>query len=159
MSSQDAGEWDSAAWRRARDAKLLEWLGDPDAVQAILAVSTAAEVWDDAYDRDKEPDMDAAMTALFLVLPMNRFWAAHQNWFTPIITVAINAWMDARVMEKSDDQTQRAEAFVLRNFGIELALLAIFILRGFAVMRALSMDVREFFRHQSFRQWEQEHGH
>jgi len=147
-------EWDSTDWRAARDAKMMEWIGDRDAVACILMISNVAEAWDDVFDQDHKPDIDTAMVSLMVTLPMNPFWSKCQQWFQPLLVLCINAWLDARDME-AGTRDDKVQAFVLRNLGIELVQQAVFVLHGFARMREVSRDVRRFFEHESFFEWEQ----
>lgn len=148
-------QWDSEEWRKLRDEKMMAWLGNRDAVDCVNAISTAAEAWDDIYDGDPA-DIDSAMVSLLLGLPMNPFWRQFNAWLQPIVLVCINAWMDARVMEKGP-QEDKIRAFVLRNLGIELVMSAAFLLYGYEHMRNISMEVRRFFDNEQFAEWEAEH--
>jgi len=153
----DLAGWDTLNWRQRRDAVMLDWLGDAAAVECLVAISTAAEAWDDAYDGDKNADFDAAFAALFVQLPLNPFWQKAQGWLMPLVVACVNAWMDAREMEKGGHES-KVRAFMLRNLGLELVPAAVFYLHGYARMRELSMEIRAFFDHERFDDWEREHG-
>lgn len=146
--------WDSDDFRDVRNRKMFEWIGNWDAVNCIVALSTVAEAWDDWHDKDKPADIDAAMTILLVGLPQNAWWYENQRWFLPIVVMSVNAWLDSRTLEISENRTHRAEAFVLRNLAIELVQSAVFFCHGWEAMRACSLEVREFFRHETFDDWE-----
>jgi hypothetical protein len=60
-------EFDTPQWRVDRDARLMAWVQNPYAVQFILAIGDAAELWDDLIDQDKPihaPDVNRVFTTL-----------------------------------------------------------------------------------------------
>ena len=152
--------WDSPDWRKERDAKMLRWMcGNEDAVRVCVQTSHIADVWDDLKDGDKKPteqEIAHAFESMMIRLQTNPFYLANHAMLTAIIVVAINAWHDANGWEKGEDW-QREQAFYLRNFGIEIAIMCAFLTGGYDHLRRVSAEMREFFHHETFKTWE--HGH
>lgn len=148
-------EWDSEQWREARDAQFRAWLGDESAVECIVMISSIVEAWDDLIDGDAVEPERINRTFLFALVGMhrNRFWRQFGDQLLPIMMSCINAWMDSNEWQKGD-RKQRMMAFYLRNMGIELIQAAAFCLGGFERMREISLDVRKFFMHESYEDWE-----
>lgn len=149
--------WDSEPWRQARDAKLREWLGDEDAMQALVTISAAVELWDDLIDGDPVDHevINATMFNAMVSLGFNPWWRAHQDRLLPIMQAAVLAWLDSNAM-RGGDLEDRRYAYVLRNMGLELVLMGITICRGFGYARQVSVEVRRFFRHETFEEWDAE---
>lgn len=153
--------WDSEAFRTARDAKLREWLlGNEDAVLINVQVSHIAEVWDDLKDGDglpTEKQIAHAFESAMIHLQTNPLYLANHAMLTGFVIVAINAWHDANALQESADRDERMQAFFLRNLGIEITMLLAFIVGGYNHMRAISAEVRAYFRHETFDGWEKAH--
>lgn len=143
MNNEDQQEFDSAAWRAERDAKLLEWFGgNQSAVDFMVAVSSLCELWDDLDDKDKkvsQSDYDATMWHALVTLPTNEFFNTHKSFFMPLIIAGINAYKDSREMESGDTE-DRAYALTLRLLGLQLPAMIVTVLRGPAAARAMSVD-------------------
>ena len=152
--------WDSDTWRNPRDAKLLHWmLGNEDAVRVCVQTSHIAEVWDDLKDKDREPsdrEIAHAFESAMIRLQTNPFYLQNHAMLTAIITLAINAWHDSEDLRQGDTE-HLIQAFVLRNMGIEIAVMCAFLVGGYDHMRKVSLEMREFFRHETFEQWSAEH--
>lgn len=149
--------FDSQPWRQARDAQLMAWLGDASAVQYVQMVGEASEFFDDLIDKDK-PISDSwivsMMYKLLIDMHVNPFFARYKNELVPIMSVAINAWLDANSLERGTD-TQVSRAYVLRDLTIEILLHSIQLMRGRDYMRAVSLEVREFFLHESLDEYKE----
>ena len=154
-------EWDTEAWRRVRDEKLMGWmLGNVAAVNTVIAISAIAETWDDLYDGDNSPDrarISEAFTLALIKLQVNDFFKANESLFFALMVTAINAWMDANEMQESEDRHQRMMAWFLRSIGHEIANLAAFRVGGWEHMRKVSLEMRLFFQHETFEQLEARH--
>lgn len=156
--SLDAGEmlsetWDGAKWRDLRNAKLMEWLQDPLAVQYVMNLSHFVEIVDDFVDQDKPVSKEDLSHALFSALyhiPANPFFQANKTMLLPITFTCINAWMDSNDLA-SGDETEKALAFTLKGLGVEALLTCIAITRGVEYLRTVSADVRRLLMaHQTF---------
>lgn len=142
-------EFDTPEWCALRDKKLAEWVGNPEALQFIVAFGDICELFDDIIDRDKPIEDDHAIRVLFIVLtelPLNRFFEQYKQNIIPIIITGINAWLDANQLEKGS-KNDRVFAYVLRDWYVELLAFVIFVTRGRDFMRSVSMEVRQFFTH------------
>ena len=152
--------WDTPPWRAERDAKLLEWCcGNQAAVDTVLALSTIAEVWDDLHDGDAQVSaemVNRAFTLAMVKLQVNDFYKANESLFYALTVTAINAWLDANELQRSENQSERMMAFYLRNFGIEIVMMAIFRSGGWEHLRRVSLEVRAFFDHEEFVVYEKE---
>lgn len=143
-------EYDTPAWHTHRDSKLADWVGNPAAVKFIQDVGVIAETWDDLIDGDKPvgpDDINRAFLLALVELPSNPFYDAHRHSLLPMLLAGANAWVDSTTYERSTDLSQKAYAYVLRDWYVEIVLLVIALTKGVPAMRAVSMDVRAFFTH------------
>ena len=139
----------SAEWCKERDEKLLQWIKNPHAVSFVLDIGDAAELWDDLIDQDKpiQPkDVNRVFTRLVTVLPLNPFFDAYKLQLIPLLVAGINAWHDANALEKGSDN-DKAMAYVLRDWYVELTMFVVYLTQGHEAMRELSLDIRRFFSH------------
>ena len=146
---------DSIDWRQVRDAKLLEWFdGDASAVEFVVALSSLAELWDDLIDKDKEPqDINQVFWNAMVVLPCNEFFNAHKAFLMPLIVQSINAFHDSVELEKGDTD-DRAYALTLRNLALQIVPMVVFLKKGFAASRQVSLDSWRFFtQHDDAMSW------
>jgi hypothetical protein len=145
----DGHEFDTEDWRKSRDVKLMEWIGDASAVNFILSFSDLCEVFDDLIDKDKPVTDDDIIRTLFTALvdiPMNPFFAHYRHQLVPVVITGINAWLDANKLERGSDN-DKVFAYVLRDWYAELVSFVIYLTRGRHYLRTVSMDVRTFFTH------------
>ena len=148
---------DSEAWRELRNHKLMEWIGDPNAVAFLLDVFNIGEIWDDLIDGDKpvsHHDISVAFTTALIRLPANPFYQAYQKKLSGCMTSGIHAWLDANEYERGDDN-DKAYAYVLRVWYMELITLVCELLHGFDYTRSISMDVRRFFTHETLEEYKE----
>ena len=161
MSAQLA--WDSEAWRIERDRRQLAWmLGNHQAVEVVTRLSHIAELWDDIIDGDRkatDTEVNFAFESALIHLQTNPFYMRNHATIMAVIVLAVNAWHDANEYQKSGDADQRMQAFYLRNFGIELSMICAFCVGGYEHLRAVSGEIRDFFRRESFTTWEHRHVH
>lgn len=153
-------EWDSEEWRQKRDAILTTWmLGDRAAVECVVMISGISECWDDLIDEERvsEARIHQAFTHAMVGLQLNAFFDRHKGMLLPIIIASINAWMDANALQ-AGTKHERMAAFFMRNFGYELFTVAAFCVGGWSHMREISLEMRRFFWHETFEQWEHSHG-
>lgn len=141
--------FDTAEWHATRDAKLMEWVGDAQAVRFIIDFGDACELFDDLIDRDTEISDEHVTRVLFNVLtemPLNPFFDKWKRQLIPLIVTGINAWLDANALERGSDN-DKVFAYVLRDWYMEFVSFVIYLTRGRDVMRGVSLDVRRFFTH------------
>ena len=147
-------EFDSLVWRKVRDAKLMEWVGDVDAVDWFLEFCQVCEVIDDLVDKDKtveDSNITNILFSVFVEMPLNPFFDAHKSSLCPIMLSGINAWLDANALEQdTSDKKYRIMSYMLRDWYMELLAVIIYITRGRDTMRILSLDIRKFFMSESF---------
>lgn len=135
--------FDSAEWRVRRDAQMLDWFGgNQHALDFVLDIIQIAEVWDAITDRDPIDDaqLDNAMWAAVLRLPLNPFYHKHATYLTPLIVHAINTWKDANVLAKGN-RDQRAVAYTLRHMDLQIVQAVVRLTRGDAVLRQLGPEI------------------
>jgi hypothetical protein len=149
-------EFDSVAWRELRDQKMREWIQDEWAIRFVLDYSDAVELWDDLIDGDKEIDKQHIMRVfvnMLTVLPFNPFFNQYKPVLMPLISAALNAWIDSTSLEKGSDN-DKAIAYVLRDYMHEIFIYTIFLIRGHDYMRSVSLEVRNFFSsHESLEEY------
>lgn len=154
-------EWDSKEWRDLRDKKLMEWFkGDKDAVQCLVEISTISEVWDDLIDRDvalTNAEISSAFVCATIKLPNNPFYASNIAALQPLIIMTVNAWMDSEELVKRSDKKSRMLAFYMRDIGKEIVPLIAFLVGGYAHMRKVSLEIKDFFYFDDYENWELRH--
>jgi exosortase/archaeosortase len=157
-----SGAWDSAAWREMRDAKLLEWLQNADAVRFFLHMSHFVEVFDDLVDQDvpvSEKDLAHAVFSALYHIPANPFFNAHRAALLPVVFTCTNAWLDSNDLA-GGSESEKALAYTLKGLGVEVLLSCIAITRGTEYLRTVSADVRRvFMAHQPFADYCKETAH
>ena len=147
---------DSEAWRKQRNALLAGWVGDEAAVRWFLDFCHVCEIFDDLVDGDKPVGPDAVSSLIFDVLvemPLNPFFDTFKSSLCPLIVSGVNAWLDANTMERRGTKDDLIKAFVLRDWYMEILSTVIYLTRGRDAMRALSMEIRDFFQSESFRSY------
>ena len=152
-------QFDTPEWLQIRDKKLIEWIGDPSAVEFIQILGMSTELFDDLVDRDKEiseAQIFSLIMSLWVKLPFNSFWNAHKGFLMPVLLMSINAWQDANVLEKGEGSDQ-VYAYVFRNLTLQVLPMVIFILHGEQRMRELSLEMHRFFTgHETYEQYKGE---
>lgn len=139
-------EYDSEEWRGARNAMLERILGNHEAMRFLRLVMEIGEQWDDVVDGDKEATPQNINRLLWLAiveLQLDPFYAQHRDALLPVMIVGMNAWMDSVDLEKGSRQ-ERAVAYGLRDFHLELIGMTIFLLHGYGPMRKHSAEIRQF---------------
>ena len=150
-------EYDSPEWHDIRDAKLLNWVGDLNAIAYVGAVSDAAELFDDVVDADtkiEESHVERVLFSLLTQLPLNPFFDAYKHQLCPIMFTGVNAWLDATKMEKGTDH-EKSHAYVLRDWYMELLMYVIYLTRGREYMRSVSVEVRAFFMAETLEEYKE----
>lgn len=146
---------DSQAWRTLRNQKLGQWIGDQNAVAFLLDVFNVGEVWDDLIDKDKpveDADIHKAFYTALITLPANPFYRAYQAQLSGVMVSGIHAWIDANALEKGSKNDQ-AYAYVLRVWYMELLTLVATLLYGFDYAQSISIEMRQFFTHETLDQY------
>jgi hypothetical protein len=145
-------------WLALRDQKMLGWMaGNQEAVDAVNTICAICDVWDDLVDRDKPvspEDINSAFTKAFIGLQLNSFYKRYESQYFAVVTVGINAWLDANELQKSSAEKWRMLAFYIRTFGFEISHLSAFLAGGWDHLRRVSMDMRMFFETESYPEWE-----
>jgi hypothetical protein len=148
--------FDSPLWRSDRNRRLTLWLEDEHAVRFVLDVGQVAEVWDDLIDKDKDVDardINHVFFTLLTQLPLNPFFDRYKFQLTPLMITGINTWHDANTLETGSDN-DKAMAYVLRDWYIELVMFVVYLLHGYKKMREVSMEIRRFFsQHESLQDY------
>lgn len=148
--------FESPEWISQRNDLLMRWVQDPHAVNFIVAIGDAAELWDDLIDQDKAIDkshVNRVFTTLTTTLPLNPFFDRFKVQIVPLLVAGINAWHDATELEFGSDN-DKALAYVLRDWYVELIMFVVYLLRGQEAMRATSLEIRRFFsQHESLQEY------
>ena len=146
--------FDSQEWRKKRDTLLQEWMmGDQAAIDFLLTVFCATELWDDIIDGDYAKAKEAVshtMLMLLIDLPANPFYQAHQAELRTGMLLGINAWKDSVMLEQRSDSWSKTWAYALRDLYMELVPLCAMLVGGYHHMRAISLPAREFFQAETF---------
>ena len=150
--------FDSQEWRELRNQKLMEWLRDENAVLFLLEIFNIAEVWDDLIDGDKsvsKASINDAFYSAILTLPANPFYQAYYPQLSGSMVSGIHAWLDANELEKGSDN-DKAYSYVLRVWYMELITLICQLLHGFDYTRAISIEMRRFFTHETLDEYKEQ---
>lgn len=154
--------WDSPSWRAHRDAKMLEWVQDPDAMQFVLNLSHFTEVFDDLVDQDapvSQKDLAHALFSALYHIPASPFFNAHRATLLPVMFTCVNAWLDSNELA-TGTKSEKALAYTLKGLGVEVLLACIGITRGIDYLRTVSADVRRvIMAHQTFAEYCKETSH
>lgn len=148
--------YDSPEWQSERDAMLAAHVGDAGAINFLTTLFTIAETWDDLIDGDKlvpVEDVNRAFMFALVGLPANPFFAKYRDQLLPLLIVGINTWQDSNKLQ-GGTLSERAVAYVLRDWHCEIASFCVFLLHGTAAMQRFSSVFREFHtRHETFDQY------
>lgn len=153
-------QWDSKPWREVRDQHLLRWLdGDIDAVATFVMLSTISETYDDLIDGDpvSPEQVHSTFIAATVGLQFNPFYKRWESLIYGAMLAGLNAWLDSLELERREGEASRMHGFYLRNYLYEVLNVCAFAVGGFEHMRSVSMEMREFFTHETYRQWEHRH--
>ena len=132
-------------------------LGNASAIEFINSLFSAIELYDDLIDKDKEIEewrIHKDFGNLFIGLHINEWFNANKQYYLPVMILAMNAFQDANNLAKSEDKKLRNLAFHIRNLPIELQIQTAFLVGGYDHMRKASVEIREFFAHESFEEWD-----
>lgn len=156
METKDE-DFDTEMWRKVRDEKLSEWVGDANAVSYLLMLGDVCEMFDDLIDRDKPID-DATivrvLASVLIFMPTNPFFCQNSAVLRPLLISSMNAWLDANVLERGSD-TDKSRAYVLRDSMVEIIIFCIGLTKGYDEMRRLSLSVRAFLLHETLDQYKE----
>jgi len=134
-----------------RNQKLNQWIRDPNAVAFLLDAFNVGEIWDDLIDKDKPVSPEAINTAFYtalVTLPNNPFYQAYRPQLSAVMVSGIHAWLDANKLERGSEN-DKACAYVLRVWYMELLTLVATLLHGFDYARSISLEMRAFFTHET----------
>jgi hypothetical protein len=145
-------QYDSENWRQIRNSLLQKWVQDNNAIVFLLIIGNTAELWDDLIDQDKDlspNEINTVFVDLLIRLPLNPFFEAYKAQLTPLMITGINTWQDSNALA-TGEENDKAIAYVLRDWYVEIVMFVIYLLRGYETMRDLSLEVRKFFgQHES----------
>ena len=144
---------DKEEWRKQRDAKLMNWIGNADAVNLFLDLSDVAEIIDDLWDGDKEVYQWRAERLAFKVfvdIPSNPFMIRYGGLLNPILNQGVHLWLDANQMERNakngeDFDHNLNRSYIFRDFFGTALNTIIEICRGREYLRLSSKEINDFF--------------
>ena len=139
---------DTEAWRRHRDAKLMDWIGERSAVDLIIMIGDVCEIIDDFWDRDKDVSKERLQRLTFNVLvdiPLNNFMVMNRHIIGTIMNHAIHMWLDSCELEKEPTDHDLNRAYMLRNMYGRIVHTVIEICKGRDYLRKVSPELTEFF--------------
>jgi hypothetical protein len=149
--------FDSPKWREQRNKLLDEWmLGNTDAIDFLLIVFNAAELWDDIQDNEFSKVREAAgdtLLTLLIDLPANKFFHENLNTLRTGMLLGVNAWKDSVILEKRSDSWSQTWAYALRDLYMELVPLCAMLVGGYVHMRSISLQAREFFQAETLEEY------
>lgn len=122
--------------------------GNKSAEAYLNRIFFVVRTLDDLYDGDVEVKKEDIAKAFFIVggeLYYNSFFKENIETLMGLQIVGFNAWKDANVWEKSDNELKRIYAHVIRDFICELFSMVAFLTGGTKSMNEMSIKVREFF--------------
>ena len=120
--------------------------GDRFAYDFLWQFWTFAHCYDDLIDRDKPVDPETAVRTFirfFTMLTHNPFWDKHKYALFPLVINMATRNLDGDEWSKSDDETKRAAANIVRCGDVDLYLYVAFLTGGWDHMRAVR-DVRNY---------------
>lgn len=133
MTKQNTPSCTHPEWQELSYPILLELLcGNEDAARFYIDVARASHTYDDLIDADASVDAEAIHTMVWRLLfsiPLNAFFAAHQNILRPILMTGILNWVAANDMESTGITEELRVAHVVR-FSVSDILLASMVLVG-----------------------------
>ena len=118
-----------------RSYMLYAFKGNQAAVDYVLMVARAADVFDNLIDKDvpvSDKDITEALWLLAVEIPRNPFFQSFANDLLPVTATGIINWMAANKMERSKEMNHRAIeiAHVIRYSIADVALMAAFLCGG-----------------------------
>lgn len=140
-------DWGTDEWKQERDVYLREWIGDEAAFRLLMDISDITELWDDIVDSDTPLTVERVnqvMLQALVSLPANPFYMQHRGFLTPVIITAINAWLDSNILADGS-RSERALAYALRNFDVQVVQAIIYLTRGQAYLRTVSPQLWKLF--------------
>jgi hypothetical protein len=107
--------------------------GNAAAVDYVLAVARAADVFDNLIDKDvpvSDKDITEALWLLAVEIPRNAFFQAYANDLLPVTATGILNWMTANKLEQRDEHRAIEIAHVIRYSIADVILMAAFLCGG-----------------------------
>jgi hypothetical protein len=120
---------------------------DQSAADFLNMMFQIAHVWDDLIDKDVETaavDIHNAFLCALVYLPRNAFYRQHFDMLHPITVAAVNNWLTANELERSEDENDRRIAYISRSGYIDLINQVAFIVGGVQWATQVGPVVRRF---------------
>lgn len=125
---------------------LKEAFGLPDdAHDWIMGLWNIAQVFDDMADGDHpaRDNLDRAICDALILLPENRFYAAHKHILQPLLAIAILKWKASDDLERAGEAT--AFTFAWRAGFYDLILASVQIVHGLDVAMEIGANVARLY--------------
>ena len=116
-----------------RTFMLHAFRGNQAAVDYVLMVARAADVWDNLLDRDApvaDKDINDAFWLLAVEIPRNAFFQAYANELLPVTATGILNWMAANSLEQRQGHRAIEIAHVIRYSIADVILMAALLCGG-----------------------------
>lgn len=120
---------------------------NPAASEYLYMLSTCSRIVDDIFDQDVEVTRQNLLTLteiLFVRIPSNTFYRAHQDFLFSQHVVMWNAWDISNVLIDGN-QIDKIYAHVLRDYIHEILPLVALLTQGHNKMKNISSLVRTLF--------------
>ena len=124
---------------------LHQTLGNREAVLFVQLVFRISQFIDDVYDQDKpltKSDMHRAFWEMMVELPSNTFYQRNFMTLQPLLQSMMLDWMDSCHLEQMGDHEKNV-AFVLRDSVGAIVTHVAYLIGGYDMMNAVSLDVRQ----------------
>jgi hypothetical protein len=126
--------------------------GNVSAVQFLELITNILHLWDDLHDKDKpiaDRDVDRGFWNALIELPRNSFYCQNFAALNTTLTLAIQNWHAANVMEDSDSETDKEIAFIVRSSYVDLVILCALIVGGYEWSREITPEIRRLWHNET----------
>lgn len=136
-------------------ANLQAWAIPPVAVEWLLMVWEAIQVFDDYADGDPvdRKALDALIWNTLVAMPQNAFFSQHAGSLTPIMASMVMKWQGSDTMERNGEADARS--FVWRAGYYDLILMVFQLVHGPALAKAHAHEVLKLYG-ESFEDYKKE---
>jgi len=88
---------------------------------------------------------ESSISDLTFVLNTNPFWVKNATYLVPLLNTAINAFEDNRQLRAQNQPLWNGLEYHHRNAWLEILPAIVFVLKGYAEMRKVSLEMKQAF--------------